>query len=98
MPKLSLRQIADVLHGTAGLTQSRVYQYEESMEYDTPIKKQGGDGREKGTERNSGFRVCLWTGYKFADVEREKLADAMREAFKTVGLPVPEMVAESLGL
>lgn len=102
MGKLNLRQIQDVLHGTPGLTQSYIQQGEYSVQYDTPIKKQGGDGREQGIERKTEFRVCLWTGaggkHGFADITREKLGDAMREAFAVVKLNVPEIIADTLGL
>jgi hypothetical protein len=94
---MTLKQVGDILHTAPGIAEARVWHMEGSDEVDSPIKKQGGDGREQRQRRATEFRVWLHTGKKFADRTKGTLGEALREAFEAVGVKMPEGLAGKFG-
>jgi hypothetical protein len=94
---MTLKQVGDILHTAPGIAEARVWHMEGSDEVDSPIKKQGGDGREQRQRRATEFRVWLHTGKKFADRTKGTLGEALREAFEVVGVAMPAELAAKFG-
>lgn len=93
---MTTSQVRDILHTAPGLAESFVQHTAFSEEYDTPIKKQGGDGREKGVESYDTFRVVLKGGAKhFADITKRDLGEALNEAFDKAEIPMPAAIARA---
>jgi hypothetical protein len=95
MATMTLRGLGDALHADERLSESMVQQYEGTESRDTPVKKQGGEGREQSRVRATTFRVVLWHGKKLADETKPTLREALYAAFDGVGIEPSPAVAEA---
>lgn len=86
---LSLAEVEDVLHTLPGLTESFVQHTERSIELNSSIRKQGGDGFVKKMQRSGTYRVWLNTGSKFAEREAATLEEALQAAFAAIEMEFP---------